>query len=73
MPPAVAAPTSSPDALLVRAIGVRQLSATIFNYTIGSGMSSNGDCSCVPVARRQTVIAATAAANATQINGTTFL
>jgi APA family basic amino acid/polyamine antiporter len=38
MPPAVAAPTSSPDALLVRAIGVRQLSATIFNYTIGSGI-----------------------------------
>lgn len=29
---------SNPDALLVRAIGVRQLVATIFNYTIGSGI-----------------------------------
>ena len=29
---------SNPDALLVRAIGVRQLTATICNYTIGSGI-----------------------------------
>jgi amino acid transporter len=29
---------SNPDALLVRAIGVRQLAATIFNYTVGSGI-----------------------------------
>ena len=28
----------NPDALLVRAIGVRQLAATIFNYTVGSGI-----------------------------------
>lgn len=38
MPPEVAGSTSSPDALLVRAIGVRQLSTTIFNYTVGSGI-----------------------------------
>lgn len=30
--------TANPDALLVRAIGVRQLAATIFNYTVGSGI-----------------------------------
>ena len=30
--------TTNPDALLVRAIGVRQLAATIFNYTVGSGI-----------------------------------
>ena len=29
---------TNPDALLVRAIGVRQLAATIFNYTVGSGI-----------------------------------
>ena len=28
----------NPDALLVRAIGLRQLTATIFNYTVGSGI-----------------------------------
>jgi amino acid transporter len=28
----------NPDALLVRAIGVRQLAATIFNYTVASGI-----------------------------------
>ena len=28
----------NPDQLLVRAIGVRQLTATIFNYTVGSGI-----------------------------------
>jgi basic amino acid/polyamine antiporter, APA family len=28
----------SPDALLVRALGVRQLAAAIFNYTVGSGI-----------------------------------
>ena len=33
----LAAPTN-PDALLVRAIGVRQLAATILNYTVGSGI-----------------------------------
>jgi basic amino acid/polyamine antiporter, APA family len=27
-----------PDALLVRALGVRELAATIFNYTVGSGI-----------------------------------
>ncbi len=32
------AESSNPDALLVRAIGVRQLAATIFNYTVGSGI-----------------------------------
>lgn len=31
-------PVANPDTLLVRAIGVRQLSATIFNYTVGSGI-----------------------------------
>jgi basic amino acid/polyamine antiporter, APA family len=31
-------PTSNPDSLLVRALGVRQLSASIFNYTVGSGI-----------------------------------
>jgi basic amino acid/polyamine antiporter, APA family len=35
--PATVVPTN-PDALLVRAIGVRQLAATIFNYTVGSGI-----------------------------------
>ncbi|HUN75203.1 MAG TPA: APC family permease [Steroidobacteraceae bacterium] len=29
---------SSPDALLTRALGVRQLGAAIFNYTVGSGI-----------------------------------
>jgi amino acid transporter len=29
---------TNPDALLVRAIGVRQLAATIFNYTVASGI-----------------------------------
>ena len=29
---------ANPDALLVRAIGVRELAATIFNYTVGSGI-----------------------------------
>ncbi|HTW38760.1 MAG TPA: APC family permease [Steroidobacteraceae bacterium] len=29
---------SSPDALLVRALGVRELAAAIFNYTVGSGI-----------------------------------
>ncbi len=29
---------SSPDALLVRALGVRELTAAIFNYTVGSGI-----------------------------------
>lgn len=29
---------ANPDALLVRAIGVRQLAATIVNYTVGSGI-----------------------------------
>src|SRR5688572_31565884 len=29
---------ADPDALLVRAIGVRELAATIFNYTVGSGI-----------------------------------
>ena len=43
MPTAAASPatvvrTTNPDALLVRAIGVRQLAATIFNYTVGSGI-----------------------------------
>ncbi len=33
-----AARTSTPDALLVRALGVRELAATIFNYTVGSGI-----------------------------------
>ena len=32
------AAATNPDALLVRAIGVRQLAATIFNYTVGSGI-----------------------------------
>ncbi len=31
-------PVSSPDALLVRALGVRELAAAIFNYTVGSGI-----------------------------------
>ena len=30
--------TSNPDALLSRELGVRQLAATIFNYTVGSGI-----------------------------------
>lgn len=29
---------ASPDSLLVRGLGVRQLAATIFNYTVGSGI-----------------------------------
>ncbi len=33
-----ASTTSTPDALLVRALGVRELAATIFNYTVGSGI-----------------------------------
>jgi APA family basic amino acid/polyamine antiporter len=33
-----ASSTSTPDALLVRALGVRELAATIFNYTVGSGI-----------------------------------
>lgn len=37
-PPATAAPVSNPDALLVRALGTRQLTAGIFNYTVGSGI-----------------------------------
>ncbi len=39
-PPAAqpAAAPSSPDALLVRALGVRPLAAAIFNYTVGSGI-----------------------------------
>src|SRR5690242_4914139 len=36
--PETAIQTTNPDALLVRAIGVRQLAATIFNYTVGSGI-----------------------------------
>ena len=32
------AAATNPDALLVRAIGVRQLAATIFNYTVASGI-----------------------------------
>jgi amino acid transporter len=36
--PASPVGTTNPDALLVRAIGVRQLAATIFNYTVGSGI-----------------------------------
>ncbi len=32
------ASSTNPDALLVRAIGVRQLAATIFNYTVASGI-----------------------------------
>ena len=36
--PATAGGPTNPDALLVRAIGVRQLAATIFNYTVGSGI-----------------------------------
>lgn len=35
--PAAAAPTG-PEGLLVRALGVRELAATIFNYTVGSGI-----------------------------------
>ena len=42
MPTGAASPatvaTTNPDALLVRAIGVRQLTATIFNYTVASGI-----------------------------------
>jgi amino acid transporter len=34
----VQSPVANPDALLVRAIGVRQLAATILNYTVGSGI-----------------------------------
>jgi basic amino acid/polyamine antiporter, APA family len=30
--------TTNPDALLVRELGVRQLAANIFNYTVGSGI-----------------------------------
>jgi amino acid transporter len=36
--PATVVRTTNPDALLVRAIGVRQLAATIFNYTVASGI-----------------------------------
>jgi amino acid transporter len=40
--PEVAAPgspaSSTPDALLVRELGTRQLAASIFNYTVGSGI-----------------------------------
>src|SRR5688572_1141555 len=36
--PKTDSPTANPDTLLVRAIGVRQLAATIFNYTVGSGI-----------------------------------
>ena len=32
------AAAANPEALLVRAIGVRQLAASIFNYTVGSGI-----------------------------------
>lgn len=32
------APVQNPDALLVRGLGVRQLAANIFNYTVGSGI-----------------------------------
>ena len=31
-------PTGNPDALLSRELGTRQLAATIFNYTVGSGI-----------------------------------
>jgi APA family basic amino acid/polyamine antiporter len=31
-------PAANPDALLVRGLGVRQLAANIFNYTVGSGI-----------------------------------
>ena len=34
----IAASTTNPDSLLVRAIGVRQLAATVFNYTVASGI-----------------------------------
>jgi basic amino acid/polyamine antiporter, APA family len=39
-PPAAAGsqPPTNPDALLVRGLGTRQLTATIFNYTVGSGI-----------------------------------
>jgi basic amino acid/polyamine antiporter, APA family len=43
-PPAVslaatdAQPPANPDTLLVRGLGIRQLTATIFNYTVGSGI-----------------------------------
>jgi basic amino acid/polyamine antiporter, APA family len=36
--PALSRPEPDPDALLVRALGVRQLTAAIFNYTVGSGI-----------------------------------
>ncbi|HTX23914.1 MAG TPA: amino acid permease [Steroidobacteraceae bacterium] len=36
--PSISSRASSPDALLVRALGVRQLGAAIFNYTVGSGI-----------------------------------
>jgi basic amino acid/polyamine antiporter, APA family len=36
--PAAPAGAGNPDALLVRALGVRQLAASIFNYTVGSGI-----------------------------------
>lgn len=35
---ALPASVTNPDALLVRALGVRQLAASIFNYTVGSGI-----------------------------------
>src|SRR5882672_1273582 len=37
-PVAPAAPVRNPDDLLCRDLGVRQLAAAIFNYTIGSGI-----------------------------------
>ena len=37
-PPTVAPSPSDPDRLLVRGLGLRQLVATIFNYTVGSGI-----------------------------------
>jgi amino acid transporter len=37
-PSTAAEPTRDPDRLLVRGLGVRPLTATIFNYTVGSGI-----------------------------------
>jgi len=34
----LAGPAGNPDALLTRELGTRQLAATIFNYTVGSGI-----------------------------------
>src|SRR5215469_9165570 len=36
--PQGAAAPGDPDTLLVRALGLRELAATIFNYTVGSGI-----------------------------------